>query len=77
MTINIQRAIDVLGRFGHLQPEQAESVMNQIMQGEATDAQIGAYLMALRMKGETQNEIVGRRCAFYPKERDTDHDCGH
>jgi anthranilate phosphoribosyltransferase len=59
MPITIQRAIDLLGRFGHLQPIQAEEVMNQIMQGEATDAQIGAYLMALRMKGETQNEIVG------------------
>ena len=33
-------------------------VMNQIMRGETTDAQIGAYLMALRMKGETRSEIV-------------------
>jgi anthranilate phosphoribosyltransferase len=33
--------------------------MNQIMTGGATQAQIGAYLMALRMKGETQSEIVG------------------
>ena len=32
--------------------EQAESVMEQIMTGGATEAQIGAYLMALRMKGE-------------------------
>lgn len=57
--MNIQRAIDILSRFGHLQSEEAEAVMNQIMNGEATDAQIGAYLMALRMKGETQDEIVG------------------
>ncbi|MBZ0299057.1 MAG: anthranilate phosphoribosyltransferase [Anaerolineae bacterium] len=57
--MDIQRAIDVLSRFGHLQTEEAEAVMNQIMRGEATDAQIGAYLMALRMKGETQDEIVG------------------
>ncbi|NDJ62163.1 MAG: anthranilate phosphoribosyltransferase [Chloroflexi bacterium] len=57
--MDIQRAIDVLSRFGHLQPEQAEAVMNQIMVGEATEAQIGAYLMALRMKGETQGEITG------------------
>lgn len=57
--MDIQRAIDIIGRFGHLQPEDAESVMNQIMNGDATEAQIGAYLMGLRMKGETQNEITG------------------
>ncbi len=57
--MDIQRAIDVLSRYGHLQAEEAEAVMNQIMRGEATEAQIGAYLMALRMKGETQDEIVG------------------
>jgi anthranilate phosphoribosyltransferase len=57
--MEIQRAIDVIGRFGHLQSEEAESVMNQIMRGEATEAQIGAYLMGLRMKGETQDEITG------------------
>ena len=57
--MDIQKAIDVLSRFGHLQAEEAETVMNQIMRGEATEAQIGAYLMALRMKGETQDEIVG------------------
>jgi anthranilate phosphoribosyltransferase len=57
--MDIQRAIDVLGRFGHLQAEEAEAVMNHIMSGNATDAQIGAYLMALRMKGETQDEITG------------------
>lgn len=33
--------------------------MNQIMTGAATPAQIGAYLAALRMKGETADEIVG------------------
>jgi anthranilate phosphoribosyltransferase len=57
--MDIQKAIDVLSRFGHLQQEEAEAVMNQIMTGGATQAQIGAYLMALRMKGETQSEIVG------------------
>lgn len=57
--MDIQRAIDVLSRFGHLQTDEAEAVMNQIMAGGATDAQIAAYLMALRMKGETQDEILG------------------
>ncbi|MBN1680767.1 MAG: anthranilate phosphoribosyltransferase [Anaerolineae bacterium] len=59
MTIDIQRAIEIISRFGHLQAEEAEDVMNQIMTGEASEAQIGAYLMGLRMKGETQDEIIG------------------
>src|SRR5262245_52815251 len=59
VNLDIQRAIDVLSRFGHLQSEEAEAVMNQIMAGNATQAQIGAYLMALRMKGETRDEITG------------------
>ncbi len=57
--IDIQRAIDIISRFGHLQAHEAETVMNQIMSGEATEAQIGAYLMGLRMKGETEAEILG------------------
>lgn len=57
--MDIQRAIDIIGRFGHLQVEDAEAVMNQIMNGETSEAQIGAYLMGLRMKGETQSEITG------------------
>ena len=36
--------------------------MRSIMTGEATDAQIGALLMGLRMKGETIDEIVGSEC---------------
>lgn len=59
MDMDIQRAIDIISRFGHLQADEAETVMNQIMRGEATEAQVGAFLMGLRMKGETQAEIVG------------------
>ena len=57
--MNIQQAIDGLSRYGHLSADEAESVMQQIMSGNASDAQIGAYLMALRMKGETTDEITG------------------
>ena len=39
--------------------EEAEAAMNTIMSGEATQAQIGSYLTALRMKGETVSEIAG------------------
>ncbi len=38
---------------------EAEAVMREIMQGEATDAQIACYITALRMKGETVEEITG------------------
>ncbi len=42
-----------------LTSEEAEEAMNIIMTGQATQAQIGAYLVALRMKGETIPEITG------------------
>ena len=47
--MDIQRAIEVTSKFGHLQTEEAEAVMTQIFSGDATPAQIGAYLMALRI----------------------------
>lgn len=65
--MDIQRAIDVISRFGHLKTDEAEAVMQQIMNGNTTDAQIGAYLMALRMKGETLEEIVGSARAMRDK----------
>ena len=42
-----------------LSTEEAEEAMNVIMTGQATPAQIGSYLTALRMKGETIDEITG------------------
>jgi len=42
-----------------LSREEARAVMGQILAGEATDAQIGAFLMALLMRGESVEEIVG------------------
>jgi anthranilate synthase/phosphoribosyltransferase len=42
-----------------LTADEAEQAMNVIMTGQATPAQIGAYLVALRMKGETIPEITG------------------
>lgn len=43
----------------NLTAEEAESAMGIIMDGAATDAQIGGYLVSLRMKGETVAEITG------------------
>ncbi len=51
----IHKAID----SGDLDQEEAERAMECIMDGAATDAQIGAFLTALRMKGETIDEITG------------------
>jgi anthranilate phosphoribosyltransferase len=45
---------------------EAEAVMAEIMQGEATPAQLGAFITALRMKGETAAEITG--CARIMRE---------
>jgi anthranilate phosphoribosyltransferase len=42
-----------------LTTEEAQSVLEQIMTGECTDAQIGSLLTALRMKGETVDELTG------------------
>jgi anthranilate phosphoribosyltransferase len=55
----IQAAISRLVGGEHLERAEAEAVMNDIMEGAASAAQIGAFLTALRMQGETIDEIVG------------------
>ena len=57
MTIKAAIAEVINGR--DLTFEMAEATMNQIMRGDATEAQIGSYLTALRMKGESIDEIAG------------------
>src|SRR6266436_3929563 len=42
-----------------LSREEARAVMSQVLTGKCTDAQIAALLVALHMKGETVEEIVG------------------
>jgi anthranilate phosphoribosyltransferase len=42
-----------------LSRDEARGVMSEVLAGECTDAQIGALLVALHMKGETVEEIVG------------------
>jgi anthranilate phosphoribosyltransferase len=68
----IKTAISKVMSGDSLTVAEAEEVMSQIMSGEATPAQIGAYLMALRIKGETVAEITGsaramRRSAIHVK----------
>jgi anthranilate phosphoribosyltransferase len=55
----IQQAIHKLFNQSNLTVAEADAAMSEIMQGEATQAQIGAFLAALRMKGETVDEITG------------------
>jgi len=55
----IQKAINNLIDGKSLSRTESKRVMNIIMQGKATDAQISAFLVALRMKGETVDEIAG------------------
>ncbi|HKF23225.1 MAG TPA: anthranilate phosphoribosyltransferase [Candidatus Angelobacter sp.] len=44
---------------GSLSRDEARTVMSELLSGKATDAQIAALLVALHMKGETVDEIVG------------------
>ena len=57
--MNIQEAIAKVIEGADLSRGEMTDVMNQIMSGGATDAQIGAFLIALRVKGECVDEIAG------------------
>lgn len=56
--MQIQSAIARLIERQDLSRGEMQSVMHQIMTGECTDSQIGGLLVALRMKGETVDEIT-------------------
>lgn len=55
----IKDALAKLADRTDLSEKEAEEVMSEIMEGAATPAQIAAYLMGLRQKGETVDEIAG------------------
>jgi anthranilate phosphoribosyltransferase len=55
----IKNALEKLVNRENLDATEAESVMSEIMGGQATPAQIAAFLVALRMKGESVEEVVG------------------
>ena len=57
--MDIKQALVRIASQGHLSQQEMSDVMRSIMTGECTDAQIGAFLMGLRMKGETVEEITG------------------
>jgi anthranilate phosphoribosyltransferase len=54
----IQEGIAKLVELQHLSSQEASQIMSEIMSGEATNAQVASFLTALRMKGETVEEIV-------------------
>ena len=63
----IQEAISKLIQKQNLTQPEAKQVMNEIMEGKATDAQIAGFLVALRLKGETIEEIT--ECAKIMKQK--------
>jgi len=55
----VSRAIDAVCAGDHLTADHASSVLAEIMEGRADPIQTGAFLIALRAKGETVPELVG------------------
>lgn len=59
MSMNIQTALGRIAEKQNLSTEEMVSVMRQIMSAGSTDVQIGAFLLGMRIKGETIDEITG------------------
>ena len=59
MSMDIQTALGLISEEQDLSTEEMVAVMRQIMSAGASDVQIGAFLLGLRMKGETIDEIAG------------------
>ncbi|WP_137820036.1 anthranilate phosphoribosyltransferase [Pseudomonas sp. 2FG] len=57
--MNIKEALNRIVSQLDLSTEEMQDVMREIMTGQCTDAQIGAFLMGMRMKSETIDEIAG------------------
>ncbi|MCF7201536.1 anthranilate phosphoribosyltransferase [Pseudomonas oligotrophica] len=57
--MDIKEALNRVVAQLDLTTDEMQDVMRQIMTGQCTDAQIGAFLMGMRMKSETIDEIVG------------------
>jgi anthranilate phosphoribosyltransferase len=57
--MDMRDALGLIARGQDLSTEQMRGAMGQIMSGRADDAQIGAFLMGMRLKGETVDEITG------------------
>ncbi|MGF1546221.1 MAG: anthranilate phosphoribosyltransferase [Thiotrichales bacterium] len=75
--MNIQEAIRRMFEHAHLSAAEMTDVMQQIMSGQATPAQIAGFLVGLRMKGETVEEMTAAaqvmRALATAVEVDVDH----
>jgi anthranilate phosphoribosyltransferase len=56
--MSIREAISALAEKKDLNQELASQAFTEIMEGKATEAQIAAFITALRVKGETSEEIA-------------------
>jgi anthranilate phosphoribosyltransferase len=80
--MDIRTAIAALTARRDLTDADMESVMREIMGGEATPAQIGAFLVGLKMKGEQVDELAGaaramrRYATRVPTQREVVDTCG-
>lgn len=59
MTVDFKEVINSLATGAVLSREQSREAFKYMMNGDATGPQIGAFLMALRLRGETIDEIIG------------------
>ena len=57
--MNIQEAISLVSSNNNLTQVEMSEIMSEILNGKSTDAQIGAFLIALSIKGETVDEVLG------------------
>ena len=57
--MEIKEALSEIIQGNDLRREDMSSVILQILEGRSTDAQIGAFLVALNIKGESVNEVIG------------------
>ena len=73
-SVHIQDAIKTVVAGRDLEQEDAAEVMEAIMSGGATPAQIAAFLTALHLKGETDAEIAGMALVMREKAVPVDHE---
>ena len=71
----IKEMIGKIAEGEDLSFEESKTVMKEIMEGIATEVQIGSFITALRMKGETVDEITG--CVSVMREKATHIDVGN
>ncbi|GAB3109317.1 anthranilate phosphoribosyltransferase [Aestuariicella hydrocarbonica] len=75
--MDIKEALGKLIERQDLTQDEMTQVMRQVMTGEATDAQIGALLVALRMKSESIDEITGAAIVMRELATKVDLGCDH